>query len=275
MLTFPANDVRGGIHAHASDHRRQIRQLSKSRSVPDKIADGIVANQGFIDQGEINTPLRLCHFMAQVAVESAHFTVTREFASGEVYEGRRNLGNTEPGDGPRYRGRGLIQTTGRANYRQATKDLQQFLGAGAHVPDFEENPTELENFPWALLAGITYWRGRNINDPADRDDVLTVTRLINGGTNGRAERTEYLAKAKVIWLEGGQPSLAHPVLRQEDSGQDVVILQNALINAGFRVSTDGIFGQHTDEAVRAFQNTNGLTADGIVGARTLALLLHG
>ena len=253
----------------------QIRQLSKSRAVPNTIADGIVANQGFINQGGIDTPLRLCHFMAQLAVESAHFTVTLEFASGEAYEGRRDLGNLNDGDGPRYRGRGLIQTTGRTNYRLATRNLRQWLGAAASVPDFEDDPEQLEEFPWALLAGITYWRGRKINDPADRDDVVTVTRLINGGLRGLAERRQYLAKAKTIWLQGGQPSLTNPVLRQGDSGQDVVILQNALIDAGFSVSVDGEFGRHTDEAVRSFQATNGLIVDGVVGARTWAVLLHG
>jgi putative chitinase len=253
----------------------QIRQMSLSRRVPDRIAGGIVTNQGFIEQGGIDTPLRLCHFMAQLAHESAHFTVTREFASGEAYEGRRDLGNTQPGDGRRFRGRGLIQTTGRANYREAANALRQWVGAGVTVPDFEANPEELEQFPWALLAGITYWRRRNINRHADRDDVEAVTRAINGGLNGLAERKQYLAKAKAIWLEGVQPSLANPVLRQGDEGQDVVILQNALTNAGFRVFADGIFGPHTDEAVRAFQEANGLDIDGIVGAHTWAVLLRG
>lgn len=255
----------------------QIRLMSKSRRVPDRIADGIVTNQGFIDQGGIDTPLRLCHFMAQLAVESAHFTVTLEFASGEAYEGRRDLGNIFEGDGPRFRGRGLIQTTGRTNYGQARDAIQRMLGTGVAVPDFQQEPEnrQLEQFPWALLGGIVYWRDRNINPHADRDHVQAVTRAINGGLNGLAERTQYLAKAKTIWLESGQPSLTNPVLQKDDSGQDVIILQNALINAGFRVFADGIFGQHTDEAVRAFQNANGLTVDGIVGARTWALLLQG
>lgn len=68
---------------------------------------------------------------------SAHFGVTREFASGEAYEGRAKLGNTQPGDGPRYRGRGLIQTTGRANYNDARDDIRQFMPG---APDFEADP---------------------------------------------------------------------------------------------------------------------------------------
>jgi putative chitinase len=253
----------------------QIRQMSLSRSVPDRIADGIVNNQGFIDQGGINTPLRLCHFMAQCAVESAHFTVTLEFASGQAYEGRLDLGNTQPGDGPRFRGRGLIQTTGRTNYGHARDDIRM-LGSGVTVPDFQREPDnqQLEQFPWALLGAIVYWRRRDINRHADRDDVVSVTRAVNGGLNGLDERTRYLARAKSIWLGAGSPSLSHPVLQQGASGPDVADLQNALINAGFRVSADGIFGQHTDEAVRAFQAAHGLTVDGIVGARTWAMLLQ-
>jgi putative chitinase len=164
-----------------------------------RIVAGIVDNQEAITAGGIDTPLRLCHFMAQLAHESAHFTVTREFASGAAYEGRADLGNTEPGDGVRYRGRGLIQTTGRANYREATNDIQQM---NSEAPDFEEDPEQLEEFPWALLAGISYWRRRNINELADDDDVEGVTRKINGGLRGLDEREKYLEKAKSIWMSG-------------------------------------------------------------------------
>src|SRR5215207_4028683 len=91
-----------------------------SRTAAARVIRGIVENQQFIAQGGIDTPLRLSHFMAQLAHESAHFGVTREFASGAAYEGRLDLGNTQRGDGRKYRGRGLIQTTGRANYREAS-----------------------------------------------------------------------------------------------------------------------------------------------------------
>src|SRR4029077_3735519 len=124
-----------------------------------------------------------------LAQESAHFGVTREFASGEAYEGRLDLGNDRRGDGRRYRGRGLIQTTGRANYREATNDIRRIDPA---APDFEADPVQLEEFPWALLAGITYWQRRNINRHADRDDVVAVTKAVNGGTNGLNSRREYL-----------------------------------------------------------------------------------
>src|SRR3954470_14435421 len=164
-----------------------------SRSAAPRVIKGIVDSQDAIAKGGIDTPLRLCHFMAQLAHESAHFQVTREFASGKAYEGRRDLGNTQAGDGVRYRGRGLIQTTGRANYRESTGDIQKMDPA---APDFEATPATLEEFPWALLAGISYWRRRNINAAADRDDIVKVTRVINGGTNGLEDRKRYLRIAK-------------------------------------------------------------------------------
>src|SRR3954471_19689399 len=122
-----------------------IREMS--RTAAPRIVDGIVANQQDIARGGIDIPLRLCHFMAQLAHESAHFGVTREFASGAAYEGRRDLGNTHEGDGRRYRGRGLIQTTGRANYQEAAADIKKMDSA---APDFEADPEALEEFPWAL-----------------------------------------------------------------------------------------------------------------------------
>lgn len=246
----------------------ELRQLSSTAAA--SIVDGIVQNQQFIPQGGIDTPLRLCHFMAQLAHESAHFGTTREFASGAAYEGRLDLGNTQPGDGRRYRGRGLIQITGRANYRETTTDIRK-IDAGA--PDFEAEPVRLEEFPWALLAGITYWQRRNINRHADRDDIRAVTKAVNGGLNGLSSRIEYLAKAKLIWLAPQSPTASHPVLRMGDKGNDVIDLQNELMGAGYRVWVDGDFGQHTDEAVRDFQERHWLIVDGVVGVRTWALLL--
>jgi putative chitinase len=251
-----------------------VRALSQHATA--RIVSGIVDNQDAIAAGGIDTPLRLCHFLAQLAHESAHFQVTREFASGQGYEGRHDLGNTQAGDGVRYRGRGLIQTTGRANYRQATIAIRRLNSA---APDFEANPVELEAFPWALLAGITYWQSRNINSAADRDDVVRVTELINGGHNGLAEREDYLAKAKRIWMTGAAPQAAaggqvaaaeeaRPLLRKGSKGHDVTILQNLLIRAGFKVAADGDFGEHTEEAVKAYQTGHRLEVDGVVGNAT-------
>jgi len=244
--------------------------LAMSHTAKPEIVKGIVDSQHFIVDGGIDTPLRLAHFMAQLAHESAHFHTTREYASGAAYEGRTNLGNTHPGDGPRYRGRGLIQTTGRTNYREAAADIRKIIST---APDFEADPLALEAFPWALLSGISFWRRRNINRLADRDDVRAVTKAINGGYNGMDSRRKYLAKAKSIFMDDHTVAGASsPVLRQGDKGDAVVDLQNELIDAGYGVVADGDFGDHTKDAVVDFQESHGLKNDGVVGPQTWGLL---
>lgn len=244
-----------------------IRAMSRTAAA--RVVQGIVDHQHFIAPGGIDTPLRLCHFMAQLAHESAHFGVTREFASGAAYEGRSDLGNTQPGDGRKYRGRGLIQTTGRANYREARDDIRRIV---PEAPDFEAEPVTLEEFPWALLSGVSYWRRRNINRHADRDDVIAVTRAINGGLNGLDDRKRYVQKAKAIWMAERTTTGSNPTVRRGDKGDAVVDLQQELIEAGYRLWADGDFGAHTEEAVQDFQSRHGLESDGVVGARTWAEL---
>ena len=135
----------------------------------------------------INTPLRQAHFLAQCAHESAGMRTTTEYASGKEYEGRKDLGNTQPGDGVRFKGRGLIQLTGRANYAAYGKKLGI---------DLVSHPETAAAFPAAILTAGQYWADHGLNAFADKDDVLTITKRINGGTNGLAERKAYLAKAK-------------------------------------------------------------------------------
>jgi putative chitinase len=133
--------------------------------------------------------LRFAHFFAQLGHESAGFRYMEEIASGQAYEGRRDLGNTEPGDGRRYKGRGPIQLTGRANYR----DYGRRLGI-----DLEQHP-EIAALPsFGLLTACTYWTVKGLNAFADRDDVETITRRINGGLNGYADRKARLAAMKAL-----------------------------------------------------------------------------
>lgn len=161
------------------------------------IVAGILDNQEMIARGGIDTPIRLGHFMAQISFESAWFRTTTEYASGSAYEGRKDLGNIHYGDGKRYRGRGLIQTTGRSNYCSARDDIRRIVPG---APDFEAEPEKLAEFPWALLSAISYWRLRDINRFADRDNLKRVTKLINGGLNGLEWRSNSLAMAKRIWM---------------------------------------------------------------------------
>ncbi|KAA6406259.1 glycoside hydrolase family 19 protein [Candidatus Tokpelaia sp.] len=140
----------------------------------------------------IDTPLRLAHFLAQTVHESDGFCTTEEYASGKAYEGRRDLGNTQSGDGVRYKGRGLIQVTGRANYMEFSRWCSERGLAG---PRF---PTDLAFFPGALLSAVWFWQTRKLNALADKDDIIDITKKINGGLNGLESRRAYLARAKAV-----------------------------------------------------------------------------
>lgn len=141
--------------------------------------------------GIFDSGLRLAHFLAQLGHESDGFNAMEEYASGAAYEGRKDLGNTQPGDGKRYKGRGPIQLTGRANYRTYGRQLGF---------DFERHP-EIVAYPSVgMLVACKYWFDRGLNAYADADDILTVTKRINGGTNGLDDRKARLVKAKALIL---------------------------------------------------------------------------
>lgn len=143
----------------------------------------------------IDTPLRQAHWLAQIAHESGRFRYVREIwgptPAQQRYEPPSSLaaklGNTEAGDGHKFMGRGFIQVTGRANYREASRDL---FGNETLLA----KPELLERDP-ALSAGW-YWKKRGINKHADRDDLIAVTKAINGGTNGLDDRAACLKIAK-------------------------------------------------------------------------------
>lgn len=145
----------------------------------------------------IDTPARQAAFLAQIAHESGRLKFVRELwgptDAQRRYEGRADLGNVQPGDGFRYRGRGLIQTTGRANYA-ATRDGLRKVAPGA--PDFEAEPEALELPRWAAMSAAWFWSSRGLNALADAGDMLKITRRINGGTNGLADRLQLWAGAK-------------------------------------------------------------------------------
>lgn len=218
-----------------------------------------------LDRYAINTRLRIAHFMGQVTHECAGFRTTEAFASGAAYEGRQDLGNTQAGDGKRYKGRGLIQLTGRANYR----DIGQIFG----LP-LEDNPAMAAEPVTALKIACEYWKKRNINSAADRDDLISATRLVNGGLNGLEDRRGYLIKAKselarieglvISADEGGNTMILH----RGSFGAGVAELQELLINKGFSLSIDSSFGAATELAVMTFQKANSLEANGIVERNT-------
>ena len=135
----------------------------------------------------INTPERQAAFLAQIAHESGELRYVKELASGAAYEGRASLGNTQPGDGMRYKGRGLIQITGRNNYHECGKALGV---------DLITNPELLETNDLACRSAAWFWASRGLNDLADKGDINRICRRINGGLNGYQERLVYHARAK-------------------------------------------------------------------------------
>lgn len=138
----------------------------------------------------IKSDLRIVHFLAQLAHESGSFRYSEELASGQAYEGRSDLGNTRRGDGKRYKGRGLIQLTGRANY-QAYSDATGI--------DYIRKPRLLATDPkTAVDVACWFWKWKKLNQLADTDDVRVVTRRINGGYNGIDDRIAFLKRAKCL-----------------------------------------------------------------------------
>jgi putative chitinase len=131
-------------------------------------------------------PARQAAFLAQIAHESGSLRYVREIASGAAYEGRADLGNTEPGDGVRFKGRGLIQITGRANY-QACGDA---LGL-----DLIAAPVLLEQPDNACRSAGWFWQSRGLNELADAGQFERITKRINGGLNGQADRLAYFNRA--------------------------------------------------------------------------------
>jgi len=177
--------------------------------------------------GISDTPLRLAHFMAQVLHESdglanqieslnysaerlpqvwpsrfkptgpldpADFAHNQQKLGNEVYGGR--MGNTGPNDGFTYRGRGLLQLTGRDSYREATATLRAQNPA---APDFVAMPDAVFSAQWCLAIAVAEWASKGCNAHADVDDIRKVTKAINGGLIGLSDRRERLRLAKAVW----------------------------------------------------------------------------
>ena len=152
-----------------------------------------------MERYQINTMLRMAAFIAQVGHESGQFRYVRELG-GDQYLSKydtgtlaKRLGNTpEPdGDGQKYRGRGLIQITGRDNYLACSKAL---FGDDRLL----RTPDLLEQAEWACKSAAWFWNSRNLNALADAGDLEAVTRRINGGLNGMAERLSFYQRAKAV-----------------------------------------------------------------------------
>jgi putative chitinase len=250
---------------------------------------------------DITTDQRIAGFISQCAHESMDFNAMsenlnyREETLNKVFPryfgpGKRNaaeyaknpekianyvymdefrtskLGNTQPGDGWRFRGRGLKQLTGRDNYTRFAKDYDMTA---------EEAAVWVETKEGALASALWFWNTNNLNPIADTGNVAALTKKINGGDIGLADRQARYAKAMAAL--GGKintsapaaaPAASTGVLRRGSKGDDVKKMQ-----AKLGLKADGDFGPGTEAALKKWQAANGLTADGVAGPKTLAKLL--
>lgn len=228
-----------------------------------------------LDKYDINTRQRVACFLGQICYESDMFTATEEYASGKAYEGRADLGNTHPGDGVRYKGRGLIEITGLKNYTR----MEMALGLNlVNRPDLASEPAT------SLLIACQYWKDYNINYAADRGDIANVTHLVQGGSRGLKERAAFTSTAKLLLAQSQGQLLADThgetidrrvLYRGVDDMDGVLTLQRALRvpDEAPHLSIDGDFGAATEMAVMDFQEAHNLEIDGIVGPQTWAALL--
>lgn len=159
---------------------------------------------------ELHTVDRLSAFLGQVGHETGRFRWLSELWGPTAQQLRyepittlsARLGNTQPGDGRRFAGQGAIQTTGRFNFARLRDRLRLRLGP-AGVPDFEQFPQMVARPQWAALAAADYWVDRRLNRWADAGDQLTLTKRINGGTHGLADRLMLTTQARAACLLHG------------------------------------------------------------------------
>lgn len=143
----------------------------------------------------LDQPHRLAHFLSQLAHESGDFIYDEEIASGAAYEGRKDLGNVKKGDGRKFKGRTELQCTGRENYRLFTIWVRKLI---PDAPDFEEHPELINQDPYEGLAAIWFWSTKKLNRYADENNIMMVTRTINGGLNGFNSRVDYYVRAALV-----------------------------------------------------------------------------
>ena len=175
-------------------------------------------------EGGIDNPLRVAAFLAQLAHESGEYRYMAELASGDDYEGRLDLGNTEPGDGRKFKGHGPIQITGRANHAAC--------GAALGL-DLISDPLQITKPEHGTRAAVWFWNSRNLSVLADLSWFQTITRIVNGGLNGWADRLNYYTRNRSIL------GLSPYSTIEEDA------------------------------SIRQFQRDHGLVVDGAVGMATL------
>jgi putative chitinase len=256
----------------------------------------------------ITTPRRVAHFISQCAHESNNFNSLEENLNyseksllavfGRYFgpapkrnaaEYARNpekianyvyqdefrsskMGNTKAGDGWLFRGRGLKQLTGRENYTNFGKSVNMTAEQAAEYVATEKG---------AIESAAWFWNNKKLNPIADTDDVTKMTKIINGGNIGLADRQARYSKA--MHTLGSPVTLKVVEDKEEDHDVDVsdigVIRKGSkgegvkMMQAALGIAADGSFGPGTEKALKAWQTKNGLTADGVAGPKTLEKLL--
>ncbi len=152
-----------------------------------------------MDEFDIGTPQRQAIFIAQTAYESMRYSHLEELASGQAYENRADLGNTQKGDGVKYKGRGCIQVTGRTNYGRCSAAL---FGIDGLLLD---SPERLSEPGLAARSAGWVWSWKRMNELCDANDFAGITRRINGGLNGIVDRTILWNRAKYALDIGPRP----------------------------------------------------------------------
>ena len=184
-------------------------------------------------KGRIDTPDRIAAFLAQLAHESGEFRYMEELADGSAYEGRADLGNVLPGDGPRFKGHGPIQITGRANHRACGG----YLGL-----DLEANPLLLTRPEYGTASAVWFWTQGNgridLNLLADRGWFKAITKIINGGLTGLSDRRQYWDRNRAL--------LGLPMIDLDREADAIKAFQRER-----GLTADGVAGPKTFAAVRA------------------------
>lgn len=186
----------------------ELRQIMPNCAAA-KRADYLPFIQQAMAEFDITSYLRETAFLAQLAHESGELRYMEEIASGAAYEGRANLGNTQPGDGKRFKGRGPIQLTGRANY-QRYGDL---LGL-----DLVNDPAVAATKEVGFRVAGQFWQLNGLNELADQQQFKAITQRINGGYKGLDDRIKYYDRAKKVMSRDDTETVPVPVTNSGASG---------------------------------------------------------
>ena len=288
-----------------------MRLIDAARKVAASDAKGVYWNSfEYIENrlqngGVYENPLRQAHFLAQAAYETGGFRVTREsmyytstdqlmkifgkgrhsaaitleeapkflrneYALAERSYGVDNpggkgakLGNYRRGDGFLFRGNGGFQITGGNMH----KEFGDYFKA-----DFYGNPDIVCTAEYIMAVGVHEWLTTNCNKYADLNDIDTITRIINGGTNGLSGRKAYFAKLWPLLTEQNPKSVQVKAWASAQPSEKTRTLQRALNTLGYGLKEDGLLGKNTTAALRDFQRKNKLDADGVYGPLTEAAL---